>query len=549
MRTGSILIAWGAGLLVAGCNLAPRYQQPQVDSSGRFKEAVPNGAEGQGWKIAEPSDAVLRGKWWETYRDPQLNELEERVAISNQTVAAAEANYRAARALVAEAQAGLFPALNVAPSVIRSRSSAAVASNGGGSSSGATGSSGGGGGTGPRTYITLPVEASYEVDLWGSVRNSIAQSSYSAQARAAEVATALLSTQTTLAEDYFSLRAVDEQRRILDTTLADYEASLHLVSTLYNNGLASEEDMAEADTQLAAAEAQATDLGIARAQYEHAVAVLIGVPPAHFSVAFSPFNSALPQVPVGLPSDLLERRPDVAAAERQVAAANAAIGIARAAYFPNLTLSATGGFEATNLTQLLNWPNRIWSIGPSLVQPLFDAGLRQAANAQARALYDQTVADYRQTVLTSFQSVEDNLAALRILSTEVAQQHKAAVAAQHTVQLSVVRYQNGLDSYVNVITAQNSFLTNRLAELQVQLRQLTASVALINNLGGGWDRSQSGRTAAMAQNPPGSGRKAEAPPENAGPGVPNPAPLPETIKRPEDLLKQNEQDMAPPPTR
>jgi len=519
-----------------------------VEASGRFKEAVPNGAESQGWKIAEPSDSALRGRWWEPYRDPQLDELEERVAISNQTVAAAEANYRAARALVTEAQAALLPTLSVDPSVIRSRSSAAVASNGSGSSSGGSGTSGGGG-TGPRTYFTLPVDASYEVDLWGSVRNAVAQSSLSAQASAAQVATALLGTQTTLAQDYFSLRAVDEQRRILDTTLADYEASLHLVRTLYNNGLASEEDMAEADTQLAAAEAQATDLGVARAQYEHAIAVLIGVPPAQFSVAVRPFNSALPQVPVGVPSDLLERRPDIAADERQVAAANAGIGIARAAYFPNLTLSASGGFESTNLTQLLNWPNRVWSIGPSLVQPLFDAGLRRAANAQARALYDEAVANYRQAVLSSFQSVEDNLATLRILAAEVAQQHKAALAAQHTVQLSVVRYQNGLDSYINVITAQNSFLTNRLNELQVQLRQLTASVALVNNLGGGWDRSQWGRTESMAQNPPGAGAKAEPPPENAGPGVPNPAPLPDTVKRPEDLLKQNERDMAPPPAR
>jgi|CZKI01.1.fsa_nt_gi NodT family efflux transporter outer membrane factor (OMF) lipoprotein len=540
MNTRSTLAALGAALILAGCNLAPRYREPQANASGQFKEAAPGGTQAQGWKVAEPRDAVLRGNWWQMYGDPRLDVLEERVAISNQTVAAAEANYRAARALASEAQAALFPAVNAAPSVIRSRSSAAVASGGGGSS---------GGGTGPRTYFTLPLDASYELDLWGSVRNSAAQSSYAAQAGAAVVATALLSTQATLAQDYFSLRAVDEQRRILDTTLADYEASLHLVKTLYNNGLASEEDMAEADTQLAGAEAQETDLGIARAQYEHAIAVLIGVPPAQFSVAVAPFNPALPQVPVGLPSDLIERRPEIAGAERQVAAANAGVGIARAAYFPNITLSASGGFESTNLTHLLDWPNRIWSVGPSLVQPLFDAGLRRAANAQARAEYDQTVATYRQTVLAALQSVEDNLTSLRILSVEVTQEHKAAVAAQHTVQLSMVRYQNGIDSYVNVITAQNTFLTNRLAELQVQLRQLTASVALINNLGGGWDRSQLGKTAAEAQNPPGAGGRPEAPSANAGPGVPNPPPLPDTAKRPQDLLKQNEQDMSPPPAR
>jgi len=553
MKKQSPLMVLGAGLLLAGCNLAPHYDQPKTDTSGSFKEAVPNGdAEAQGWKIAEPRDAALRNTWWEAYRDTQLDDLEAKVAISNQTVAVAEANYRVARALVGEARAALFPTVSLDPSVIRSRTSASGGSGTTSSSptSGPTApSTSSGSGTGPRTYFTLPLEASYEVDLWGSVRNSVAQNSYSAQASAAEVATALLSTQSAVAQDYFSLRATDEQRRILDTTLADYEASLHLVRTLYNNGLASEEDLAEADTQLDAAEAQATDLGIARAQYEHAIAVLIGVPPAHFSVPVRPFSSALPTIPVGMPSDLLERRPDIATAERQVAAANAGIGIARAAFFPTLSLNATAGFESTSLSQLLDWPNRFWSIGPSVAQAIFDGGLRQAATEQARAQYDQTVANYRQTVLAALQSVEDDLTSLRILATEVTQQHKAAAAAQHTVQLSVVRYQNGLDSYVNVITAQNTFLTNRLAELQVQLRQVTASVGLINNLGGGWDRSQWRKTEDMAQNPPGAGVKPEPPAENAGPGVPNPAPLPDSVKRPEDLLKQNEQDMSPTPAR
>jgi NodT family efflux transporter outer membrane factor (OMF) lipoprotein len=309
---------------------------------------------------------------------------------------------------------------------------------------------------------------------------------------------------------------VDEQRRILDTTLADYEASLHLVRTLYNNGLASEEDLAEADTQLDSAEAQATDLGIARAQYEHVIAVLIGVSPSSFSIGVRPFNPQMPQIPVGLPSELLERRPDVAAAERQVAAANAGIGLARAAYFPTLTLGATGGFAATDLSKLLDWPNRIWSVGPSVVMPIFEGGLRRAQNEQARAVYDADVADYRQTALAAFQSVEDNLASLRILSKEVVQQHRAALAAQKLVQLSVTRYQNGLDSYVNVITAQNTFLTNRLAELQAQLRQVTASIALVNNLGGGWDDYQMEQTGKTALHP--AAAIAEPPAENAVPG-------------------------------
>ncbi len=547
--------ALAAALLLAGCDLAPHYKAPATDSSGPFKEAVATeSGDGTGWKLAAPKDTELRGNWWEMYQDQQLNDLEERVVVSNQTIAAAEANYRSSRALADEARAALFPSVSAVPSVTRSRSSAGASSGGGstpaGGGSGGNGSSApvpsGGNGTGPRTYFTLPVEASYELDLWGNVRNAYAQASRTAQASASEVATAILSTQSTLAQDYFSLRAADEQRRILDTTLVDYEASLHLVRTLYNNGLASEEDLAEADTQLDAAEAQATDLGIARGQFEHAIAVLIGVPPAKFSIPVRPFNASLPQIPVEMPSDLLERRPDVAAAERQVAAANAGIGVARAAFFPTLTLSGSAGFESTNLSQLFDWPNRFWSIGPSLAQILFDGGLRQAATAQAWAAYDQAVANYRQSVLAAFQSVEDDLTNLRILSKEVGQQHKATAAAQHSVQLSVVRYQNGLDSYVNVITAQNTFLTNRLAELQVQLRQLTASIALINNLGGGWSTSQRAATESLAQKRPDQGNQAQPPPENAGPGVPNPAPLPDRSKRPEDLLKQNEQDMAPP---
>jgi NodT family efflux transporter outer membrane factor (OMF) lipoprotein len=548
-----LLAACGAGLVLAGCNFAPHYERPQTDSSGTFKEAVPNtSVDPQGWKLAEPKDGLIRGNWWELYGDVQLDHLEERVAISNQTIAAAEANYRVARAIVGEAQSNLFPSVSVAPSVIRSRSSASAQSGGssGAASAGSSSSSSGaapgsgGSGTGPRTDYTLPFEASYELDLWGSVRNSVAQSRYASEASAANVQTAILSTQSTLAQDYFSLRATDEERRILDTTLGDYEASYHLVRTLYNNGLASEEDLAEADTQLQSAEAQATDLGVARAQYEHAIAVLIGVPPSRFSIGVERFNAALPEIPVSVPSDLLERRPDIAAAERQVAAANAGIGIARAAYFPNLTINASAGFESDGLAKLLDWPNRMWSIGPTLVQPLFDAGLRRAENAQARAQYDATVADYRQAVLTAFQSVEDNLVALRVLSKEVEQLHKAAVAGQNTVRLSVIRYQNGVDSYVNVITAQNTFLTNRLAELQVQLRQITATISLVDNVGGGWDSSQLSDTEKRALNPQDAGKKPEIPSENAGPGIPNPPPLPQAIKRPEDILKQNEEDMS-----
>jgi NodT family efflux transporter outer membrane factor (OMF) lipoprotein len=532
---------------LAGCNLAPPYAAPKATTSSAYKEAVAGASSeaDQGWKLADPKDTQMGSQWWEVYQDPQLNELEERVAVSNQTVVVAEAAYRAARALVSEAEASLFPTLSLVPSVTRSRSSASVSST---TTAGATTGVATTGGTAttsstnPRTIYSLPLEASYQIDLWGSVRNTVAQNRYSALASGAQVATALLSTQTSLAQAYFELRVTDEQRRVLDTTLADYRASLHLVRSLSNNGLASDEDLSQAEAQLAAAEAQATDLGVARAQYEHAIAVLVGVPPASFSLPYRRLQQALPVVPVGVPSDLLERRPDIAAAERQVAATNAGIGIARAAYFPSLTLSASGGYQSTSSSSLFDWPSRFWSVGPQLAQTIFDGGARRAATAQARALNDEAAATYRETVLTAFQSVEDNLAALRILSLELKQEHNAVVAAQRTVELSIIRYRNGVDSYVNVITAQNTFLTNRETELQVQLKQLTASVNLINNLGGGWSTASWGQTERLALHPPVPGSAADVP---AAPGTPNPPAIPEELIRPDELLRQDQESVAP----
>jgi NodT family efflux transporter outer membrane factor (OMF) lipoprotein len=545
-----------------GCNFAPHYEPPKSQKSEGYKEAVAGGdSAGQGWKIAEPQDAAIRNNWWEVYQDPKLNELEERVAISNQTIAAAEANYRAAHALVLEAQAALFPTFSLVPSVTREKSSAALAGLGGVTTPGGTGTTTGTGGgttgtgttgasvpsgsiTAPRNIFTLPIEASYQIDLWGSIRNTVAANRFSAEASAATLANALLSTQSTLAQDYFQLRVADEQRRILEITVADYGASLHLVQTLFNNGLDSDEDVASAETQLESAIAQATDVGVARAQFEHAIAVLIGVPPAKFSIAYQHFDQPLPVVPVGVPSDLLERRPDIAAAERQVAQSNAQIGVARAAFFPQLTLTGSIGYESTRLSQLIEAPNRFWSVGPSLAQILFDGGERRAAVLQARAQNDAQAATYRQTVLAAFQSVEDNLAALRILSEELAQQHQAAMAAKRFVQLSVVRFRNGVDSYVNVITAENAFLTAREAELQVKLRQLTASVTLINDLGGGWSVSQLGETERMAAHPPDAGQEPKIPAGEAG-SLANPPPMPAGEIEPDDFLKLN--DEAPPP--
>jgi NodT family efflux transporter outer membrane factor (OMF) lipoprotein len=564
-RSGIVLGA----LLAVGCNFAPHYDRPQTRASAVYKEAVPTGQpgagqpEGQGWKLAEPRDAAIRNNWWEAYDDRELNDLEARVAISNQTIVAAEASYRAAHALALEAQAQLFPTLSLAPTATRQKTSAGVAGVGGGiapgSAAGGTPTTGTapsgtitssiptGVETSPHNIFTLPLEASYQLDLWGSIRNTVAENRYAAQASAAQLANALLSTQSTLAQDYFQLRVADEQRRILETTVADYQASLNLVRTLVASGLDSEADMAQAETQLDSAMASATDVGVARAQYEHAIAVLIGVPPADFSIPYKHFAEALPTIPVGVPSELLERRPDIAAAERQVAESNAQIGVARAAFFPSLTLSASGGYESTAVSNLFSAPNRFWSVGSSLSQILFDAGQRRAAVAQARALNDNQVATYRQTVLSAFQSVEDNLAALRILSTELGQAHQATVAAKRAVQLVVVLFRNGIDSYVNVVTAQNAFLSARETELQIQLRQLTASVMLINDLGGGWATSQMDQTERMAMHPPGAGKEAQVPAENGGAAVPNPPPMPLGEIKPDDIIKLNDEMMGPAP--
>lgn len=555
--------------VITGCNFAPPYQRPATSNPAQFKETQAPDANGD-WKPAEPRDDQLGGNWWEIFQDSTLNDLESKVADANQNVIAAEANFRASRALVDQAEAGLFPTLTLNPSATRSRSSAAVAQLGGaGSSAGGANGSGtgsttsptsggtttqlGGGSTKPHTIYTFPLEATYQVDLWGSVRNNIAQNRFNAEASAAQVGTAILTNQSQLAQNYFELRVTDELRRVLAASLEDFRTSLHLVETLVKNGIQSEEDLAQAQAQLHSTEAQATDLGIARAQYEHAIAVLIGVPPAQFSIPYERVPLNLPDIPVGVPSDLLERRPDVATAERQVAASNAQIGIARAAFFPNLTLGANAGYESTSLGKLFDWPNRFWSLGPALAETIFDGGARSAQVNRAWALNDQAVANYRQTVLSAFQSVEDNLASLRILSEEVLQQRAAAEASRRAVELSVVRYRNGVDSYVNVITAQNAFLNSRQAELQVELRRLVASVSLVNNLGGGWSSSPLAKVASGAQPLSDNSvavRKTTttAQAETAPISPPNPPAVVHDFE-PDEILKLDDDAMRAPPQR
>ncbi|MBV9084060.1 MAG: efflux transporter outer membrane subunit, partial [Acidobacteriaceae bacterium] len=501
---GRALAVASAVAVLTACNPAPRYARPPVQAPVAFKEAPADQfKESSGWKLAEPSDDKLRAKWWEIYNDAQLNALEQQVNISNQSIIAAEARFRAARALVVSVRSALAPTLTAGPSFTNSRFSStarrAVVQNGGGVS-GATagaGSSSGGSTAVPATSnggtfntYSFPVDASYTIDLWHRIRNTLAVNTYEAQANAADVGTALLTTEAELAQDYFQVRALDARRAILEDTVANYRHTVELTQTRFRAGIDSDEAVAQAQTQLDTAVAQLTDVGVARAQMEHAIATLIGKPASNFSLPVGPFAPKPPVIPVGLPSALLERRPDIAAAERLVAAANAEIGVVRAAYYPNLTLSASAGFQTSTPAQWFNWPSRFWSVGPNFAQTLFDPGIRRAQNEQAQAQYEQTVANYRQTALTVFQNVEDNLASLRILSREIEEQHTAVASASHLLDLSVTRYKGGVDSYLNVITAQNTVLTNREAEIEIQLRQMTSSVGLIMALGGGWDTSQ-----------------------------------------------------------
>jgi NodT family efflux transporter outer membrane factor (OMF) lipoprotein len=369
------------------------------------------------------------------------------------------------------------------------------------------------------------------VDFWHKIRNTVAANVYSAQASAADIATSRISIQAEVAQDYFEVRALDAQRKIYQDTVANYRQQLDLIQTLFHAGIDSDEDVAQAQSQLDTATAQMTDLGVSRATYEHAIAVLIGQPPSGFALPVAPFSPNPPPVPVALPSELLERRPDIAASERLVAAANAQIGVAKAAYYPNLTLSAAGGFQTSSFTQWFNWPSRFWSLGPTLSQTLFEAGGLRAVSEQAEANYDADVASYRGTVLSAFQAVEDNLSTLRILAQEVMEEQTAVNSANHYLQLSLTRFKAGVDSYLNVITAENTLLTNRQTELQIQLRQMTASVSLVMALGGGWDPAELPNYKQLLTNPPKWSPAGPAPP--AAPSAPaNPPALPPDLPVP-----------------
>ena len=480
----SVLALGFAGMLAgSGCNLAPRYERPTVETPENFREAAPAAdATGVAWQAARPGDSAPRGPWWAIYGDPQLNALEQQVQGSNQTILAAAANFRGARAAMMATRSAFFPTLTTTPFLRRSRTSQTLKSSPSAGANAVT--------PGTANEYALPFDVSYELDLWGRVQDNVSAATADAQASAADLATALLSVQAELAQDYFQLHAIDAERQILDESVASYRQSLAETRALFRAGIDSEEDVTRAETQLNTTVAQASDLGVARAAFEHAIAVLAGQPPAKFLLPVAPLTARPPAVPAGVPSSLLERRPDIAAAERRAAAANAQIGVARAAYFPQLTLAAAGGWESSQASRWLDWPSRVWSLGPQLAATLLDGGARRAQTERARAAFDQATANYRQTVLSAFQAVEDNVAALRILDEEARQQRMAVDTARHLLDLAHMRFKTGIDSYLNVITAQTELLANRETEVQIQLRQMIASIALLKALGGGWTRAQ-----------------------------------------------------------
>jgi NodT family efflux transporter outer membrane factor (OMF) lipoprotein len=476
MRAASFALATALAFLLTGCMVGPKYAKPMTPTPVTYKEPPPDSfKETRDWKFAQPGAPSLPAKWWETFGDPQLTALEEQVAAGNQDLKIAGARFRQARALIRFNRSAEFPTISTNPCVASIRESPNQPYFG--VPSKATGE------------FVLPFDLNYELDLWGRVRRSTNAAREEAQASAGDLATATLSIQAEVAYDYFELRAADAQKQLLDDTVTAYASALQLTENRFEGGASPKSDVAQAQTQLDTARVQETDIEVERTAYEHAIAVLLGKPPAEFTLTAAVLHPEPPAIPVGLPSQLLERRPDIAASERRVEEANEQIGIARAAFFPTVTLGASGGFEGSSILNWLNWPSRFWAVGPSLAQTLFDAGRRRAGSDVAGASYDAAVASYRETTLTAFEQVEDNLAALRILENEEKQQRSAVASAEESLHLFINRYQGGVDNYLQVITAQTIALSNERNEIDIQRRRMDASVLLIKALGGGWSVS------------------------------------------------------------
>lgn len=463
---------------LSGCMVGPKYSRPAAPVPQGYKEPLPDGY--KEWKPAQPNETALRGKWWEVYNDPDLNALEEQVAISNQNVLVAAAQFREARDLVLSARSNLFPTVGVGTSIVNSRQSQTI--YGSGNSNNAIASI-----VQQRTTYALPISISWEADIWGSIRHSVNANIADTQSSAAILANARLSYQALLAQDYFALHGIDGEADILERTYKSYQDSLQLTTDRYDAGVASDLDVAQAETQLNTAKAQLVDLGVARAQFEHAIAVLMGKPPSGLSISKKVLATPPPPIPVSVPSELLERRPDIASAERSMAAQNELIGIAQAAYYPTVGISATTGLQTSEFTKWFTWPSKYWSVGPTASETIFDAGRRNAQLRQTRDAYDATVASYRQTVLTAFQQVEDNLSAIRILGQESETQRLAVSSSQRALDVSTEEYKAGTVDYLTVLTAQTAVLSNQLTANNLLTRQITSSVLLVQALGGGWN--------------------------------------------------------------
>jgi NodT family efflux transporter outer membrane factor (OMF) lipoprotein len=464
-------------LLLGGCMVGPKYSKPTTPLAPAFKEPPPASfKEGDGWKTAQPNDQALRGDWWTMFQDAQLNALETQIEAANQTLRAADANYRAARAAVMFARAGQKPTITTQPGI------EAVHQTIGRLSDGEVIRSGAG-------SFTLPVDFNWEIDLWGRLRRAVTSAIELAEASAGDLESARLSLHAELAIDYFELRSADAQEKLLDETIKTYVRALQLTQDRYDGGAAPKSDVTQARTQLDTARVQRTDVEVQRAQFEHAIAILTGKPPSELSLPPAPVTAqppAMPDIPGAVPSQLLERRPDIAAEERRMASANEQIGIAQAAYYPTISLGALGGFSGGSLLGWFAWPNRVWAVGPTLAETIYDGGRRRANSAIALANYDAAIANYRQTALTAFQQVEDNLAALRVLEIESQQQRQATASAQESLSLFLTRYEGGVDTYLQVVTWQTAALQNERADIDLLRRRLDASVLLIKALGGGW---------------------------------------------------------------
>ena len=475
MMRPSLLLATCV-LVLTGCTVGPKYTRPAVPAAPAFSEQPPESFTGSaGWKQAQPADSTLRSDWWQLFGSPDLNDLEAQVNVSNQDLKAAEARFREARSLIQLNRSGLFPTISTGPSVTTNHLSA---------------NSPLGAHVGDFGQYTLPVDVNYELDAWGRVRRSIAAAREETQASAGDLETLRLSLHAELAIDYFELRSLDAQKQLLDETLVAYQKALDLTQNRFNGGLSSRSEVAQSRTQLETTRTQDIAVSVARATFEHAIAILAGRTPETLTLPPSPLHITPPVIPVGVPSQLLERRPDIAAAERRAAEANEQIGIARASFFPTLLLTATGGFEGSNPVNWLSWPSRLWAVGPSVAQTIFDAGRRRAVSESAAASYDESVAHYRQAVLVAFQQVEDNLATLRVLEQQAQAERVAVEAAQQWLELALNRYKGGLVTYLEVITAQSAALQNQSAEVDILRRRMDATVLLIKALGGGWDASK-----------------------------------------------------------